>query len=276
MASSVNVYFADDNNGTLSKGNPVGYTYQKNGVIYNLMPDETYYWEDASDSTKYGYVSTSGNTRYLYTENMHNIRDLGGLQVSDGTHTGTIKYGKLFRGGQISGSSDIQILQNAGVTKEIDLCRNGCGSHMTNSDRYGIDNYKIDIQNFASAQVEIRNAAIQMMEDVVNDHENLYFHCRVGSDRTGTIAYILEGLLGVTEEERYKDYELNHFYLSDRNRYYMRKNSSNDNQRFVYMVYDQNLMTNQQIYDYFMYGSSDQQADDDLIQAFRTAMIDYD
>ena len=42
------------------------------------------------------------------------------------------------------------------------------------------------------------------------DKENypIYFHCQGGVDRTGEIAYLINGLLGVEEEQLLEDYEL--------------------------------------------------------------------
>ncbi len=36
----------------------------------------------------------------------------------------------------------------------------------------------------------------------------IYFHCAVGSDRTGTVGVMLDGILGRTDEQIYNDYEL--------------------------------------------------------------------
>ena len=113
------------------------------------------------------------------------------------------------------------------------------------------------------------------MQDVV-DGKNIFFHCRIGADRTGTMAYILEGLLGVPEEERLQDYELTVFSgLINRHRYYATDPTSSvsKTEKFVYMY---NFMaSNEDIYNWYMLGSTDEEADNQLIQNFRTAMIDY-
>ena len=46
----------------------------------------------------------------------------------------------------------------------------------------------------------------------------IYVHCTYGRDRTGMVCYLLEGLLGVSEEDAYKDYCLSAFtdsYIPD-------------------------------------------------------------
>lgn len=45
---------------------------------------------------------------------------------------------------------------------------------------------------------------------VLADKENypVYFHCIAGADRTGTVAFIINGLLGVSYEDLTRDFEL--------------------------------------------------------------------
>ena len=105
--------------------------------------------------------------------------------------------------------------------------------------------------------------------------KNLYFHCRIGTDRTGTVAYVLEGLLGVPEEDRVEDYELSFFYgLVRVHRYHNEKPGSSvgtGKERFVYM---HNFMpTNEDIYDWYMKGSTNTAEDIALINQFKAAMI---
>ena len=39
----------------------------------------------------------------------------------------------------------------------------------------------------------------------------VYMHCTYGRDRTGTICYLLEGLLGISQEDAAKEYALTAF-----------------------------------------------------------------
>jgi protein tyrosine/serine phosphatase len=113
------------------------------------------------------------------------------------------------------------------------------------------------------------------MQDVV-DGNNIYFHCAIGTDRTGTMAYFLEGLLGVSLEDKLEDYELSYFYgLLNRNRLHDNLSGSSINPRFKSMSDKYN--TNAKIYEWFMAALETQEerdAADDLIEAFRNAMID--
>jgi protein-tyrosine phosphatase len=121
-----------------------------------------------------------------------------------------------------------------------------------------------------------RAAVKYAMEEIAYEHKNLYFHCRIGTDRTGTVAYVLEGLLGVPEEDRIQDYELSFFYgLVRVHRYHNEKPGSSvgtGKERFVYM---HNFMpTNEDIYDWYMKGSTNTAEDIALINSFKAAMIE--
>ena len=42
----------------------------------------------------------------------------------------------------------------------------------------------------------------------------LYFHCQGGGDRTGTVAFLLENMLGVSDADCLNDYELSNLSAS--------------------------------------------------------------
>ncbi len=283
--AALNVYLSDES--TKTKGASVSYTNSGSGVIYNMIPGQVYYWELASDSNVYGLVKASddGNRRILNTEGVGNTRDLGGLRVDangDGTADGTLKYGILFRGEKIGTSSAGKtILQNLGVNEEVDLR----GSSEIGSGELTIPtfknrelkHYQIDDATHHDYYVMDRAVVKEVIQDITNNNKKIYFHCRIGADRTGTLAYILEGLLNVMEEDRLRDYELSFFSgLVNRHRFYNydANSSVSKDQKFVYMydLYD----TNTKIYNWFIDGAADQtERDSDiaLINSFRTKMI---
>jgi protein tyrosine/serine phosphatase len=60
----------------------------------------------------------------------------------------------------------------------------------------------------------------------LRDNKPVYFHCAIGRDRTGTFAALVLGLLGVSEGDISKDYELTYFAPDGI--------STNDGGEFVY------------------------------------------
>ena len=138
-----------------------------------------------------------------------NMRDLGGWSC-DG---GTVKYGKLFRGG-VPNANDLDIFLNQlRILYELDLrgAAEAASSPSVLKDKIGysvFDTY---------AWYNISDSALwrQMLGvvfDCVKTSRPVYFHCAAGADRTGTLACILEALLGMNQSDIDKDYELTSFY----------------------------------------------------------------
>jgi uncharacterized repeat protein (TIGR02543 family) len=264
-----------------TQGAVVSYAKADNGVIHNMIPGQTYYWEKSDDSTVYGYVTaTSKNgTRWVDTGTIRNVRDLGGLPVTytDGnnqTVTGTVAYGRLFRGEKLN-SAPATELTNLGITTEYNVGDEySSDTHLTDYHLNQVIHYNFDYNNGdendpSSNYMKAWTAVTNIMTDIVNTSttKNVYFHCRVGADRTGTVAYLLEGLLGVPDEMRYEEYALTNVSgLYDRTRYYKQKASNNAN-KFVFMM--GYVKTTQNIYDWYM---SNPNASASLVQSFRTAM----
>ena len=65
---------------------------------------------------------------------------------------------------------------------------------------------------YALTPVATWQAYLRCVIDAVTHREPVYFHCTAGADRTGTLACVLEGLLGMTQSDIDKDYELTTFY----------------------------------------------------------------
>ena len=264
VGGDVNVYEYNDKTRTASNS-VASYVSVEDGKLYNMIPNKVYYWESATNSLKNGYVKPTGERRLITingTSRMtRNVRDLGGLPVdtdNDGTIDGTIKYQKLYRGEKIWGGDNVTKAEfsKLGITNEYDLRTPNTSEivsseedQLANYTNFEIVHYRIDHTEFGSPASEprfngksyyqlARDAAIDVMQKVVagNDDYALYFHCRIGADRTGTLAYILEGLLGVPTEYRYQDYELTTFFgLRERTRYYKIKTSTNDSYKFIYL-----------------------------------------
>ena len=320
VTGNVNVY--EYNVSTKTRGPLATYVTANNGKLYNMIPNQVYYWESATDSSKNGYVKPLGERRIISIDNtapnsakykMRNVRDLGGIKVDtngDGTIDGTIKYGKLFRSEKIWGGdgTTVQYLNKLGIYNEMDLradsevvTSNEDSLHKITSNPssssnkvFEIIHYGIDYTNNYANYKLSRDAATRVMYEFVKAHNNgddnysLLFHCRIGADRTGTLAYILEGLLGAPTEERYRDYELTVFFgLRERTRYYFNKGSNEV--KFQYLksaIRNAGDGTNEDVMTWFLKdGNTATVTDEDTLQTvtvnlptlisdFRSIMID--
>lgn len=144
-----------------------------------------------------------------------NVRDLGGW-ACDG---GTVKYGLLFRGGKLSADDRAVLVGELGVQHDLDLRgREGGGPddepEMTASP-LGSDVWYTRTQQYAwyaLTPVASWQTYLRCVIDAVTHREPVYFHCTAGADRTGTLACVLEGILGMSQSDIDKDYELTCFY----------------------------------------------------------------
>lgn len=144
-----------------------------------------------------------------------NVRDLGGW-VCDG---GTVKYGLLIRGGRISAADRAVLVGQFGVQHEIDLRGKegrdpSDGDVATKSPLGGDVRFTIadKAASYALTPVATWQLYLRCVIDAVTHREPVYFHCTAGADRTGTLACVLEGLLGMSQSDIDKDYELTTFY----------------------------------------------------------------
>ena len=132
---------------------------------------------------------------------------------------GTTKYGLLFRGGKLSSADRPVLVNNLGVKYDLDLRgREGGGTgdevDMTESP-LGSDIQYVRTQKYAwyaLTPIETWTTYLQCVINAVKNKEPVYFHCTAGADRTGTLACVLEGLLGMGQSDIDKDYELTCFY----------------------------------------------------------------
>ena len=144
-----------------------------------------------------------------------NVRDLGGW-ACDG---GTVKYGLLFRGGMLAAADRAVLVGELGIHHDLDLRgRDGVGPgdepEMTESP-LGSDVWYTRTQKFAwyaLTPVATWQVYLRCVIDAVTHREPVYFHCTAGADRTGTLACVLEGILGMSQSDIDKDYELTCFY----------------------------------------------------------------
>ena len=270
VTGTLNVYEYDSVNDTKTLIDYV--TVTSNGTIYDLIPGKDYYWELASDSNVYGTIEVTGERRIVDAGGVRNIRDLGGLEVDvdgNGTVDGIIDYGRMFRGPKLTSNDDVTSLETLGITKEIDLRGSQNEPKLSNYVGREIRNYEIAPEfNSGTYYNQFRSAITATIDDILAG-ENIYFHCAIGTDRTGTMAWFLEGLLGVSEEDRVEDYELSYFYgLLNRHRFYRNQPGSSITHRFEYMY--QTYPTNQDIYNYYTNNGTENVQ---KVQAFRNAVI---
>ena len=199
--------------------------------IYNLTPGVRYFYSVlAADGTvlRESCVIPMGPMRMI-NGLLKNTRDLGGWKAGDKS----IKYGMIYRGANLD---DIQedaskmdiVVNRLHVGVDLDLrglppgTQGGSGEKnpwkptdpviykniqlwhyfVPSANKY----YSVDVSPGVTA--DQYQYAVRCIIDWLKDDKVVYFHCHGGADRTGTLAFILEALLGVSESDLSKDFEL--------------------------------------------------------------------
>lgn len=172
---------------------------------YNLFPNVAN-TVGAWTVTTFGYAP-----RMLKLDGGWNVRDCGGWSC-DG---GRVKYGMLLRGARLENATadDLALLASVGVKLDLDIRDTANASGSTRIPGAGYQNVSINEAYAAMIQNEptaAANACIAAMQSIVNNNP-VYVHCSSGADRTGCICAMLEAVLGVSDRDIDRDYELTCF-----------------------------------------------------------------
>ena len=205
--------------------------------VYNLYVGTQYFWRvSALVDGKVVAVSEVGTfttadaaPRNLYVNGITNARDLGGWTTSDGDK---IKQGLLYRTGRLNTSWQPDVLSDItpfgidtmrnvlGIKSEIDLRKDYANEvSLMRESLLGKDiNYyacpmEFDRNVLGTDSVHGNTEMLKKVFSVLADESNypVFFHCDIGTDRTGMIAYLVLGYLGVNEEDIYRDYLFSNF-----------------------------------------------------------------
>lgn len=208
--NTTSIDFVDGVNSFTSKADLLSYVSQHSNeieynTIFRVYPDESR--PEMPDYEKY-YIWENELKFFSYFGPGANTRDLGGWQC-DG---GTIQYGKLVRGGETNPNDKDLMVNEIGIKTEVRLFEKAL---------QGLDHsvWGIDMIVNPTGTVIAYNLTDKVMwkailngilTSVVRD-KPVYFHCGAGADRTGTAAIMLEAILGVSESDISKDFEITSF-----------------------------------------------------------------
>lgn len=205
-------------------------------LVTNLEPGKTYRWSVKSGNEIVHSSFTADPTlpRLLYISGLDNIRDCGGWKGLDGKR---VRYNRIFR---TSG------LRRSSKKRGTGLVANAYTAGSTNITAVGLQQIKT-LKIKTELELRTKEETIHLKSSILGDDVNwcaepfvayqyidgfargrepfarifrqfldeknypILMHCSGGRDRTGTLVFILNGLLGVSDDDLGRDWEASAF-----------------------------------------------------------------
>ncbi len=198
--------------------------------VYNLKADTQYYYKFTLNISKgiktsaEGSFFTADTPRMLNVDGVNNIRDFGGWSAFGDKK---IKQGLLFRSAEIDGAVEPKhkitpdgvntLLTVIGIRTEMDLRYQSDNPNNINMLGVGVEHNYYGVPMYSEVFSDKGKASIRRIFADLADESNypVLLHCTHGMDRTGTVCYLLGAVLGMSEEDLMKDYQLSAMYHGD-------------------------------------------------------------
>lgn len=200
--------------------------------VYNLKINTNYSYQvtaayssgKAFHSEESHFKTTDKGPRNLFVNNVMNIRDLGGHGIKQGLIYRSGRFNENDGTTKIDEETILVMTKDLGVKTEIDLRRDDETGVITSSPLgesvsyihlpmyYGGENVLTHVGEHSGVSYD-NPAQIKVFFETLADEKNypIDFHCAIGKDRTGCMAYLVEALCGMEEEYLYRDYLFSNF-----------------------------------------------------------------
>ena len=201
----------------------------------NLFVNTEYYWKVVAgdEESEVRTFETEDYPRWILARSLdgeedgrgiYNVRDNGGYMTSSGKR---VKQGLVYRGGEITTMTSsghyntiTEVAKKAfredmGMVGGIELDLRGTSDIGDGYKACGfaedgdIDYVMHAIKSYEQTFTQTRSEIAPIFEILKNaDQKPVYYHCFGGADRTGTLGFLLNGLLGVSYTDLVIDFEL--------------------------------------------------------------------
>ncbi len=195
--------------------------------VYNLKTGTKYYFRfiiSLSNNTKTsveGSFRTAVTPRMLSVDGVANLRDIGGWRTVDGKKT---RQGLIYRSAELDGAVDSKymitqdgvstMLTVLGIRTDMDLRAQTDNVNNTHPLGAGVNHIYYNSPMYSDIFSSNGKESVRKVFSDLGNKNNypVLIHCTHGFERTGTICYILEALLGLSEEDLMKEYQLSAMY----------------------------------------------------------------
>ena len=194
--------------------------------LVNLCINKPYYYQGFGSDDKEltsikGLIIENIAPRTLDIDGLTNCRDLGGWMIGSDKQ---VKQGLLYRTSKLTADDTGEILI---TSKGIDVYKNDLLIKTeldlrldTDGEQGGITESVVNGVKYISYPMVSGGNLLILDKDlfkdlfvILSDEDNypLNLHCSIGTDRTGVVAFLINGLLGVAKEDLYRDYLFSNF-----------------------------------------------------------------
>lgn len=185
---------------------------EKRVEIGNLKMGTAYYWR-VNGCTARRFFTQDTAPRWMEVDGLSNVRDMGAWKTMDGRR---VKQGLIYRGSEMDTHHTITdagrrvFCDEMGIKTDLDLRGEAVGRVTESPADKNIDYRLIPCKAYAEFMAEDQKPVCKALFGVLADENAypVYFHCWGGADRTGTLALMLESVLGLSDEDMMRDYEL--------------------------------------------------------------------
>jgi hypothetical protein len=191
--------------------------------VVNLHTGTQYFWKViARDrdsvlavSAVWAFTTHSSTPRWLHVPGITNVRDMGGWRLPGNQR---IRQGLVYRSSEMNGRAEITdegkkvLIEELKIRTDLDLRRIVSLRQDPRAvlDQTVVNWINIPIGPYGAIVADDSREKYRQIFTVFSDPSAfpILFHCVGGCDRSGTIAFLLHGLLGLDSDSLIRDYEL--------------------------------------------------------------------
>ncbi len=190
--------------------------------LENLYTGTDYFWRVEETGETGSFTVSDHAPRLISVDGVTNFRDIGGWMTESGKR---VREALLYRSARFSENrTALPLITEKGRRTVVDdlSLRTELDLRDSRDNEYGGLEESVIGETVKYIHLPMKSGGsylvlnISVLPDffrILADEDNypLVFHCSIGTDRTGVAAFLVNGLLGVREEDLYRDYLLSNF-----------------------------------------------------------------